>query len=116
MTAYTARDAKCISNDERNTEGTNWHTVTYDFMHELLTVKTKECPKFVDALLRISDKKLIEDTRDEYWARGTTGHGSNILGDLLMLLRDTLQSYSSSLQAYSPPSNGVTSPCYNCGE
>ncbi len=83
---------------------------------DILTVKANQCPEFVDALSQSGDGILIEDTNDEYCARGTTGHGSNILGELLMLLGDVLQSTSSSLQAYCPPSNGVTSPCYNCGE
>ncbi len=64
MNAQTARDAKYISNDELNTEGTNWHTVKYDVMYERLTVKTKQCPEFVDALLQSGDEMLIEDTND----------------------------------------------------
>ncbi len=65
-------------------------------------MESKQCPEFVHALLQSGDEMLIEDTNDEYWARGTTGHVSNILGELLMLLRDALQSSSSSLQAYCP--------------
>ncbi len=106
MNAQTVRDAKYIANDELNTEGTNWHTVKYDVMYALLIFKANQCPEFVDALLQSGDEMLIEDTNDKYWARGTTGHGSNILGELLMLVRDALHSSSSSLQAYCPPSNG----------
>ncbi len=49
-------------------------------MHDLLTVKAKQCQEFVDVLLQSGDEMLIEDTNDEYWVRGTIGHGSNILG------------------------------------
>ncbi len=88
MDAQTVRDTKYIANDELNTEGTNWYTVKYNVMHDLLTVKAKQCPECVDVLVQSGHEMLIKDTNDEYWARGTRGHGSNILGELLMLLRN----------------------------
>ncbi len=112
MTACTARYAKYIANDELSTKGQKqaysqiWcYAWTFDS-------KSRTVPR----TFRYGDEKLIEDTSDDYWPRVTIGHGSNILSELLMLLRDTLTSSSSSFHAYCPPSNGVILPCYNCGE
>jgi predicted NAD-dependent protein-ADP-ribosyltransferase YbiA (DUF1768 family) len=59
MTAPTARDAKCIADDELNTRGTDWHKVKYEVMHEFLTVKAEQCPEFSETLLRSGNEHLI---------------------------------------------------------
>ncbi len=65
-----------------------------------------------------NDDELVEDTEHEYWARGQSGHGQNMLGQLLMVIREglnTKQSTNSSAD-YRPPANGITAPYFKCGE
>jgi hypothetical protein len=88
-------------------------------MYELLMVKLQQCPAFRMALMQSGDDTLVEDTNHEYWARGRSGQGQNMLGQLLMVIRDGLMQGHSSLQGspqYRPPANGASSPCHQCGE
>ena len=53
-------------------------------MLEILEAKAQQCPLFRSRLLRTGDKNLVEDTNNEFWARGPYGDGQNQLGTLLM--------------------------------
>ncbi len=57
-------------------------------MYDLLMVKSQQCHTFLSALMNSNDDELIEDTDHEYWARGQSGHGQNMLGQLLMVIRE----------------------------
>ena len=84
-------------------------------MNDILCNKFIQCKAFKDTLMQSQNDDLIEDTNNEYWARGSTGNGMNILGMLLMNIRDSHKGVASG-GSYRPPANAVTSPCYKCGE
>lgn len=116
LNAPTAADAKRIADNELNTMGTNWFFVKRDFMNDLLIAKCEQCPEFLTALLESGDEELIEDTNHEYWARGREGNGMNMLGMLLMEIRDVLYSRNPQNTNYRPPANNYHAPCFKCGE
>jgi hypothetical protein len=118
MNTSTAAQAKKIADDELDTSGTDWWKDRQTIMYDLLMVKCQQCPAFLTALIQSGDDELVEDTVHEYWARGRAGNGQNMLGQLLMVIRQGLSnSHPSNQEAdYRPPANGIVTPCYKYGE
>ncbi len=78
-------------------------------------VKLKQCHVFRDCLLHSGNDMLIEDTSHEYLATGQSGNGLNMLGKLLMEVRNLTQT-GQRQEDYRRPANGVASSCHQCGE
>ena len=99
--AATPREAKLIAKEIKH-ETTNWHTIKYDVMKEVLRAKLSSSQQFKDALLDTGDKILVEARIDDYWGSGLSHAltvntnpdmypGSNKLGLLLAELRGELR-------------------------
>jgi len=70
----------------------DWETAKEDIMREALLVKFTQHPALRSLLLSTDDAELIEHTtNDRYWGDGGNGKGKNRLGQLLMELREQLQ-------------------------
>ena len=84
----TAKNAKDIG----DTISTNdhWLKSKKNVMFYLLQQKARQCQKFNDDLKASQNKVLVEDTANNYWGRGKNGTGENVLGRLLMTLRQKL--------------------------
>ena len=62
-------------------------------MLEALQAKFTQHPELRDVLLATGDANLVEHTdNDAYWADGGDGSGKNMLGKLLMRVREQLRS------------------------
>jgi ribA/ribD-fused uncharacterized protein len=69
----------------------DWEVVKNDIMYEGLKYKFSIHKDLRDKLLETGEAKLVEHTvKDSYWADGGDGSGKNMLGKLLMKLRDEL--------------------------
>ncbi len=90
MKTTTAAHAKQIADEKLNTGNTDWSKDRRSIMYELLMAKSEQCPDFLSALLQSADNELVEDTSHEYWARGRNGQGQNMIGKLLMAIREGL--------------------------
>lgn len=72
-----------------------WEEIKQGVMMDALRAKFGSHEHLKSVLLSTGDKKLVEHTKnDRYWADGGDGRGKNILGILLMKLRDELRSAS----------------------
>jgi ribA/ribD-fused uncharacterized protein len=61
-------------------------------MMKALKAKFTQHPDLRKILLKTGSRPLVEHTyRDNYWADGGDGSGNNVLGQLLMQLRDNLK-------------------------
>lgn len=70
----------------------DWETAKEDIMREALLAKFTQHPALRSLLLGTGDAELIEHTtNDRYWGDGGNGNGQNRLGQLLMELREQLQ-------------------------
>ena len=70
----------------------DWEVVKNDFMMTALRAKFTQHKNLLDVLLGTGEKKIVEHTnKDAYWADGGNGSGKNMLGILLMRLRDELR-------------------------
>ena len=69
-----------------------WEGMKDDVMRRAVRAKFAAHPDITAVLLGTADEHLIEDTStDHYWGCGTSGSGRNMLGLILMELRQTLR-------------------------
>jgi ribA/ribD-fused uncharacterized protein len=70
----------------------DWETVKDDVMREAVRAKFTQHPELLKLLLATGDAHLVEHTtNDSYWGDGGDGSGRNMLGHILMQLRDELR-------------------------
>jgi ribA/ribD-fused uncharacterized protein len=69
----------------------NWELIKDDMMLDVLRMKFNSHPHCQSVLLSTKNSNLAERTiKDNYWADGGDGSGKNMLGKLLMKVRDEL--------------------------
>ena len=86
--AVSGRDAMRIAESIATSD--YWSNIKQSVMYQLLQVKAAQCSEFRNDLIASQGKLLIEDTSHDFWGRGDNGGGLNMLGRLLMVLRDNL--------------------------
>jgi ribA/ribD-fused uncharacterized protein len=70
----------------------DWEAVRNDIMRDAVRAKFTQHPELATLLLGTGDAVLIEHTaKDSYWGDGGDGTGKNLLGQILMHLRDELR-------------------------
>lgn len=70
----------------------NWNEIKVDRMRDVLRAKFAQHPDLKEKLLNTGDAILIEDSAtDAFWGVGKKGNGKNMLGVLLMEIRNELQ-------------------------
>ena len=120
--APTAKHAKDIG-DSINEDNT-WHNMRRDVMTHILREKLHQCAQYRKALKNSKDRRLIEDTRDSFWARGINDCGLNILGEIheqlrmelsLTFFHDDVKHVKWNEKDYYGYANN-NKQCWNCGE
>jgi len=70
----------------------DWESVKDDIMREAVLAKFQQHPDLLNLLLSTGDADIIEHTtNDAYWGDGGDGSGKNMLGRILMEVRDRLR-------------------------
>lgn len=70
----------------------DWEQVKDDVMRKAVYAKFSQNNELKDILLKTGSEDIIENTsNDYYWGCGTNGSGSNMLGIILMEIRDKLK-------------------------
>ncbi|MFY0565754.1 NADAR family protein [Archangium lansingense] len=70
----------------------DWESVKVAVMREALRAKFTQHPELRELLLSTGEAKLVEHTEnDDYWGDGGDGRGKNMLGRLLVELREALR-------------------------
>lgn len=88
--ATKANDTRLLG--QKVTLRSDWDEVKYIVMKEVLTAKFLQCHDLRKQLIETGDEELIEDSPvDYYWGCGADGSGENMLGKLLMELREELK-------------------------
>lgn len=89
--AKTPGDAAAIGRDRKRPLREDWEEVKDDVMYKAITAKFTQHLNLKEILLGTGDATLVEHTsRDSYWGDGGDGSGKNMLGKLLMKLREEL--------------------------
>jgi ribA/ribD-fused uncharacterized protein len=84
-------EAARIGRDPHNPLRPDWEEVRDDVMRKVVTAKFTQHEELAYELVATGDAKLIEHTKsDNYWGDGG-GRGKNMLGQILMEVRDKLR-------------------------
>jgi ribA/ribD-fused uncharacterized protein len=90
--ARHARDAKAIAWEDGARLRADWDEVRDEVMLVALRAKFTQHADLKAILLDTGSDRLVEHTaNDRYWADGGDGSGKNMLGKLLMRVRDELR-------------------------
>jgi len=128
LQAETALQAMKIASRIKTNE--RWLHKKFGVMENIIKEKIKVCPAARDILLNSGSKMIIEDTHHEFWGRGSSGQGKNLLGKIWMEFRTQLQENQdhSGSDSYTDKTKGSgrsdrrwatrsSQPrCYKCGE
>ena len=91
--AKTPMAAARKGRDRKRTLKRNWESIKDNVMREALLAKFTQHKMLRMRLLSTKDAMLIEHTEnDKYWGDGGDGKGKNMLGQLLMEVRDSIKS------------------------
>ena len=89
--AKTPMDAAHIGRDRKRPLREDWEEVKDEVMYKALQAKFTQHENLRKVLLETGDAILVEHTiKDGYWGDAGDGSGKNMLGKLLMILRDEL--------------------------
>jgi hypothetical protein len=86
------RDAADMGRDRSRPLRADWEQVKDDVMRTAVRAKFTQHGDMLALLLNTGDAELIEHTtNDSYWADGGDGSGKNMLGKILMEIREELR-------------------------
>lgn len=84
--------AKTMGNDRERPLREDWNIVKDDVMRRAVRAKFAQHADIRAVLLSTGHEELIEDAKnDYYWGCGADGTGKNMLGKVLMEVRDELR-------------------------
>lgn len=90
--AFTPKQAAQIGRDRKNPLRNDWEEVKVGIMKEALVAKFTQHKDLKELLLKTENALLVEHThKDSFWGDGGYGHGLNMLGKLLMEVREELK-------------------------
>lgn len=86
------REAAAMGRDRNRPLRADWETVKDGIMREAVRAKFTQHGDCLSLLLNTGDAELVEHTtNDYYWADGGDGTGKNMLGKILMEVREELR-------------------------
>lgn len=86
------RAAADMGRDRKRPLRDDWEQVKDDIMREAVMAKFTQHKDLKEILISTGDAVLVEHTRnDSYWGDGGDGSGKNMLGKILMEVREKLQ-------------------------
>ncbi len=81
-----------VGRDRRLGIRSDWDSIRAEVMRRALRAKFTYHPELAELLLSTGDALLVEHTEhDDFWGDGGDGSGRNMLGKLLMVLREELK-------------------------
>ena len=91
----TPREAADLGRDRSLPLRPDWESVKDDVMRKAVEAKFSQHEELKATLLGTGEEELIEQTtHDYYWGCGTNGNGKNMLGCILMEVREKLRTRS----------------------
>ena len=90
--ARTPKDAANLGRDRGRPLRANWEEVKDDVMRRAVLRKFETHRALRDLLLSTGDEEIVENAPgDYYWGCGADGTGKNMLGKILMEVREALR-------------------------
>lgn len=92
--AETGKDAKILSVRNKNYPK-NWEENNVDILKTAVRKKFESYKQLENLLLSTGNEKLIEaNPKDYFWGEGADGTGKNMMGQILMEIRENLRKIS----------------------
>ena len=92
--AGSPMEAARLGRDRNKPLRKDWEVCKAQIMREALVAKVEQHPRIKSVLLSTGDCTIVEHTaNDAYWGDGGNGQGQNMLGKLLMEIRNSLEGY-----------------------
>ena len=101
---------------DRIVTNARWQHRKVDVMDNIIRAKLKVCSDARKTLLDSEERDLIEDTTHDFWGRGKSHNGENMLGKLWMLHRTKLKNDHPNPPAQTWATRTQQPRCYRCGE
>lgn len=90
--AKTPKDAAKMGRDRSRPLRKDWEQVKDDIMRKAVLRKFEIHPEIREILLATGDEEIVENSPiDYYWGCGKDGSGKNMLGQILMEVREILR-------------------------
>jgi ribA/ribD-fused uncharacterized protein len=90
--APSPKEAANMGRDRKRPLRVDWEQVKDDIMREVVRAKFTQHKALKETLLSTGDAILVEHTEnDRYWGDGGDGTGKNMLGKILMEIREELK-------------------------
>ncbi len=90
--AKTPKDAAKMGRDRTRPLRKDWEQVKDDIMRKAVLRKFETHPEIREILLATGDEEIVENSPiDYYWGCGKDGSGKNMLGQILMEVREILR-------------------------
>ena len=81
-----------LGRDRKKKLRKDWESVKVSVMTEALLAKFNQHEELKDLLLQTGDARLVEHTvNDSYWGDGGNGTGKNMLGQILVRIREKIR-------------------------
>ena len=94
--AKTPMIAARLGRDRKKKLRRDWESVKDNIMRDAVLAKFSQHEELRDVLLATDEAKLVEHTtNDAYWGDGGDGSGKNMLGRILMQVREKLREQES---------------------
>ncbi len=91
-TARSPMDAANLGRDRKQKLRPDWESVKVEVMRNAVRAKFSQHSELTALLLSTGDAQLVEHTaNDAYWGDGGDGRGRNMLGQILMQVREALR-------------------------
>jgi ribA/ribD-fused uncharacterized protein len=110
----TGLQAKRIG--DRIATNTSWQHRKVDVMDNIIRAKLRICPDARKTLIDSEDREIVEDTPHEFWGRGKSNSGENMLGNLWMLHRNKMKQEQRTPTAQTWATRSQQPRCFRCGE
>jgi len=89
--AASPKVAARMGRNRRHALRPDWESVKDSIMHQAVRAKFTQHAELRELLLATGDARIVEHTeRDAYWGDGGDGSGMNMLGRILMRVREEL--------------------------
>lgn len=91
LSAKSPHAVKEISNANKDNQPATWQEDKISVMEEILRAKTEQHEDVREVLRKTGRRKIIENSPvDSFWGIGSEGSGKNVVGEIWMTIRDSL--------------------------
>jgi ribA/ribD-fused uncharacterized protein len=90
-TAKTSKEVRQIWKNNKHKRIKNWHEIQDHIMFTLQLSKFRGNKEIKKILINTKEERLVYDSKNSHWGCGKSGRGKNMLGVMLMKVREVVR-------------------------